>query len=333
VQRLRQDERGAVAIIVCVAMIGLIGMAGLVLDTAALFQERRELQNGADAAALAAAEECARQDAGIDATPLVNECTDAFAFSTAEDYVEDNALDGVSGVDPADVDLDLTNRKVSVSTATELTDGTNEITYRFAQLLSDNFGKTVHADAVASWGAPGTIAALPMTIAECEWSAVAADVLTTLTFHAGSNHDTTCDHNGSDYPGGFGYLDGASECSVTVSVGTNIPGDNGTSGIDGCLANELRAIYDAGEPVGIPIYTSVSGTGANATYTISGFAAFEIVAYDLNHGPAWRYPAVLNPCLPGEVCLVGRFTGEVFSTGTIDPDASDYRTYVVTLTE
>jgi hypothetical protein len=172
--------------------------------------------------------------------------------------------------------------------------------------------------------------ALPVTIAECEWDAVAAEVITKLTFHSGSEHDTTCSHDGQDYPGGFGFLDGGTDCSVTVSAG-EVGGDNGNDPPDACTAAQLEAVFDAGKPVAIPIYVAVEGSGTNAVYTISGFAAFEIVAYSMNHGPSWA--AGLLPCSPGEVCIWGRFTGEVFSTGTFDPDASDYRTYVVSLTE
>lgn len=50
-------ERGAVAIIVALAMVVLVGFAGLALDLGKLYVAKSELQNSADACALAAARE------------------------------------------------------------------------------------------------------------------------------------------------------------------------------------------------------------------------------------------------------------------------------------
>ncbi len=60
-RRVGRDERGAVAVLVAL-LIGcgvLTGMAALVVDVAQIYQERAELQNGADAAALGVAKSCA----------------------------------------------------------------------------------------------------------------------------------------------------------------------------------------------------------------------------------------------------------------------------------
>jgi len=50
--RLRQDERGVIGVLVAVLIGGgvLTGMGALVVDLGQLYQERAELQNGADAA-------------------------------------------------------------------------------------------------------------------------------------------------------------------------------------------------------------------------------------------------------------------------------------------
>jgi Flp pilus assembly protein TadG len=59
--RLRRDERGVVAVIVAILLGAgvLTGMVALVLDVGQIYQERAELQNGADAAALGVAKSCA----------------------------------------------------------------------------------------------------------------------------------------------------------------------------------------------------------------------------------------------------------------------------------
>lgn len=54
-RRLHADERGQVLVSVALLMLGLVAIAGLVADGGMLFAQRRELQNVADAAALAGA--------------------------------------------------------------------------------------------------------------------------------------------------------------------------------------------------------------------------------------------------------------------------------------
>jgi hypothetical protein len=57
------DERGATIAIVAISLIAMMGMIVLVVDVGGLLWKRRELVNGSDAAALAAAKTCALQDA------------------------------------------------------------------------------------------------------------------------------------------------------------------------------------------------------------------------------------------------------------------------------
>ena len=54
---LRRDERGAVGVLVAVLLAGgvLLGLGAMVIDVGQLYQERAQLQNGADAAAVAVA--------------------------------------------------------------------------------------------------------------------------------------------------------------------------------------------------------------------------------------------------------------------------------------
>src|SRR5206468_11743682 len=65
----------------------LLGLGALAIDVGQLYQERSQLQSGADAAALAVAKSCA-----------TSTCTASGAMSTAVTYADDNAKDGVAGV-------------------------------------------------------------------------------------------------------------------------------------------------------------------------------------------------------------------------------------------
>jgi Flp pilus assembly protein TadG len=55
VRRLRGDESGQIIVLVAILMVGLVAVVGLVTDGGLVFSQRRDLQNVADAAALAGA--------------------------------------------------------------------------------------------------------------------------------------------------------------------------------------------------------------------------------------------------------------------------------------
>jgi hypothetical protein len=60
-RRARDDERGATLIIVTLSLLALFGMMILVVDVGSLLFTRRAIVNAADAAALAAAQSCGKQ--------------------------------------------------------------------------------------------------------------------------------------------------------------------------------------------------------------------------------------------------------------------------------
>src|SRR5512134_3850707 len=53
--RMNPSERGQALILIALALVGLLGMAGLAVDGGNVFNDRRKAQNAADAAALASA--------------------------------------------------------------------------------------------------------------------------------------------------------------------------------------------------------------------------------------------------------------------------------------
>jgi len=54
--RLGKDEGGAVAVIACLALVGVIGFVGLAVDAGLWYRTTRAMQNAADAAAIAASQ-------------------------------------------------------------------------------------------------------------------------------------------------------------------------------------------------------------------------------------------------------------------------------------
>ena len=79
-----ERERGAIAIVVAVLLVVMIAAAALAIDISSLYQEKRTLQNGAEAGALAVAKDCA-----------MTTCTPALA----DTYADLNADDGNHNVE------------------------------------------------------------------------------------------------------------------------------------------------------------------------------------------------------------------------------------------
>jgi hypothetical protein len=287
-----------------VLLVVLIGFAALAIDVGALYQERRELQNGADAAALAIAEDCGRATAP---------CDSATAGATAELYADDNSDDDLSAVDT--VDLDPLAKTVSVVTSTEEIGGGTILAPALAQVLGWN-GTTVHGSAAAAWGYPAGLHTLPLIISDCEWNDPTRPLLQTeppfvgdpwiFTFHDG-HHGRTCGHgpSGFDLPGGFGWLDTfAGLCAADTEEGGWIGADPGSSPANGCTPELIRAqILD--QVVYLPYYDDLTGTGNNDEYRVSAFGAFWVTGY--NFGGGYKEPPGNVPCGGAERCLAGYF--------------------------
>ncbi len=178
--RLRRDERGAIGIIVALLIGGgvLTGMGAFVIDVGQIYQERGELQNGADAGALGVAKSCA-----------LGSCTPAVASQLA-DANASSLTGGTAGVPlvcgsgslggcPAATGA-LTScppappagtNFVDVYTAT-LTGGSTLLPPVFATYSarqSGYQGTNVQACSQAEWGAPTAATAVALTISACEW--------------------------------------------------------------------------------------------------------------------------------------------------------------------
>lgn len=291
--RLRsRDEAGAVVVVVALLSVALFGMAALVIDVGALRLERRQLQNGADAAALAVAQSCAR-----------GSCDDTLAA----DLAEANASDDAAAVDS----VLRTGNQVRVATSTSTADGGTVVPYLFGQLLTGEAGKTVHASATAGWGPVGRATTVPLAISRCEVDRLG----TSTTSSVIRFHDVAagCERSpGLDAPGGYGWL--AGDCPLTVTADMLVPADPGKSGPRRCLEPLV------GSDILVPVYGDVRGSGANATYDIVGFAALHLTGY--------RFPGDSSspaPCAGSESCVAGyfiRFVTEGEAIGGIDLGAS-----------
>lgn len=155
---LRRDDDGATIVFAAVILVALLALTAFAVDFGRMWEERRQLQNGADAAAVAIAEDCAR---GL--------CDGSYdEYAVAETYVDANARDKLANA--WRVDLDLAAQTVTVYNRTEDPGGDHTFDMLFAGIVGFD-GFTVGAQATVAWGnLQGGVATIPLIISDCEWN-------------------------------------------------------------------------------------------------------------------------------------------------------------------
>lgn len=279
-----KDERGAATVLVAILLVVLLGMAALVVDVGAAYAEKSQLQNGADAAALAIAQDCA------DGT--------CFApAATGQDFANSNSNDTISG---STVTFPAANT-VRVVTAAQEPGATGAgFSLFFARVLGMET-TDIGAAAEASWGTPREATTLPWTAHECVFkNSLSASQLSefnssgTFTGELSTakillRYDTNAPApagcpSGGYQPGGFGWLGTTADgCAAQISLDATAEGQTGNHfPNDPACDAALSTIMD--EPALIPLYSSADGNGANAVYTLIGFGAFQITGYKFSGG-------------------------------------------------
>lgn len=306
--RLR-DDRGAVAVWVAIMMVPLMICAALAIDVAGMHTDRQRLQTGADAAALAIAQQCAAGACGdTDAT--------ADELATANDPFGGPADAVVTELDPAGY--------VEVQTSSQRD-------HWFAPVI----GQTdvgLAATGAASWGYPTGGGALPLTFSWCEilhfteGTAItdasgaivgidigdgAQDVVLynktnkpALNFHGCDADDPITNYPGGTAPsGGFGWLAEAAGLSCTANqtdAGGMFDTDTGNDHPDNCTVQDLTAML--GTTILIPVFDSTNGlTGAGAQYHVFGYVGFTFEGFYFGNG--WSSPTA--PCGEPNRCISG----------------------------
>jgi Flp pilus assembly protein TadG len=324
------DERGISALLIAILGVVLISFAAFVLDTGALYTERRELQVGADAGALAVAMDCARNSvSGPCGSPNI----------TADGLADLNA--SVDGQSTATAAVNLATRTVVVVNRTKDTganiDGNSQtVDFHFAPIFGQT-GEAVSATATATWSYPSGAVTLPLTFSLCEWNLVGLGAIQTgnppyppalarlLYFHdPGPQGATQCNAPaGQDFdgdtklPGGFGWLDSPIGCSATVNGFGWVPGSTGSPAPNTCNPADLL-----NKTVLMPIFDDVAKSpastalcGGNRCYHVYGYAGFYISGFNLTgQGPASSWNVNAAECTPtSKRCIKGFFVS--FVTG------------------
>ncbi len=140
-----REERGAVAVMVALMLVVLLGMLALVMDLGRMIAIRREMVNAADAAALAAAQQCA----------LNNGTAAAIAAANATAALNDAVTPGTIVFNPSCRPALTAPGPRTVTVTYERT-----IDFFVAPILGFDTG-TITAEATATWSAPGVV---PITV-------------------------------------------------------------------------------------------------------------------------------------------------------------------------
>ncbi len=309
-------ETGAVAVLVALLMVVLLAAAALAVDGGLLYARRGRLQSGADAAALAVAQKCATSPTDPQCTP-----TSTLASSLARS----NDPGDQAGI--ASLAVDTRARTVTAATQPLLPgQAPGTVPLFFAQALGAK-SASVGAAATAAWGSPSAgTAAFPLAFSVCQVQGYVDGGLQLLQSH-GKNINPGCNYgpSGQVVPGGFGWLtQDPGQCGATIDItaaqADSDPGNSPPSFCDALLQQWATQIQSGQNPtVLLPVFTSVSGQGANAAYTLSGFAAFAVTGWKFSGGSSLPYvynnqaPAVPSALECTNNCrgIIGRFISYV----------------------
>jgi Flp pilus assembly protein TadG len=276
-----RDERGAVAVVVAILLVVLFGFAAFALDTGNAWQSRRHLITATDAAALAAARE--------------------FALGQ----------NGCAGTDDAMVGANFAGSSVEACTAST-TSGPGYVTVRASHDVEWNFARifgltsgTIHSSTTAAWSNPLGLKGLrPLGL--CANVPELADWLAsgptgpsgTVRIMYTKDHPDDC---GGTAPGNWGVQDfngGNNSNNETrdwlengypdlVKKGSWIPGNTGS--FSNSLSSELSMLVSSGQSFTLPVFSSVTGNGSNASFHIVEFVGVKLVGYQATGREDERY--------------------------------------------
>ena len=250
-----------------ILLVPLIGFLAIAVDVGALYVERGQLQNGADAAALAIAQECAEDS--------VCNSPSALAATFSDSNANDGAANNLTPVFPND-------HTVVVSTSTlEASSGDSAINHPFAALIGHD-QTTVGATATAEWGSPrASEIVLPLALSYCELNPALDGTLQLIRYDT----NLTCKGpDGHPIPGGFGWLDRPGNgCEAYVDLVNSIVQSEPGNSYPGACDDTMSQLE--GTTVLIPIFDGAqSQSGPAKWYDVYAFAAFTVTGWKFSGG-------------------------------------------------
>lgn len=273
----REHERGAAGVLAAVTTLVLIGAGALAVDVGQIYAERAQLQNAADAGALAVVHAC-----------YATGCTQTEAEAVAAGLADSNSNDGRSNV--AEVDLSVPDQ-VTVRTTTQ--SGSNSfLSKMFASALNAP-PASVGAFAVAAAQPPSAGNGFPLALSECQFDLSETESegeVQLIRYKPGMDDCTST--TGHEIPGGFGWLDrDGGPCAAETDADDNVSSDPGadySSFADECnpiLQNWIDEIESGGKALTtFPIYDDAGNSGTKGWFHIRGYATFDMQGWKFGGG-------------------------------------------------
>jgi len=317
VQRLtpRQGdgERGGISVLVAILMVALLGFTAIAVDVGMLYAERTQLRNGADAAAFAVAQKCARD---------LNDPDCSTTSALARSLANGNAGDGKTNVSSLDLNKAAGTVKVTAG-AQEAGRDPNRVSLFFARVFGISDAE-VTAGASVRWGQPvaGPLP-FPLAFSVCQVRYRVGSGLQQLQSHGDdANPDCLYGPSGAPVPGGFGWLTSSpGVCGGLIDIkagdASNSSGNSYPGTVCDSVLQKWAADITANKDVValLPVFDRVTGTGANAKYKLTSFAAFNVKGWKFS-GTDNELPKSFHhtsPTVPSSVACTNNCRGIIGS--------------------
>ena len=352
--RPEMSDRGAVALLVALLLGAgvLTGLLGLVVDGGRMFAERRVVQNGADAAALAVAQNCALQRPECLSQASSRAVAATFANLNASDdgrtsvteLCGSSPLGGCPslGTTPkwSDCQTAVTGNYARVRTRSEDASGSAFFLPIFAGVLGGGTGSQLSVGACSQvrWGgATSAPIQFPFLLPAC--SPLLDQGAKVIEDFDPNDPDESCTVGGVTYNPvtkgfAFGALPGADpDCLTTVDikVGSVISVETSLTQVCGTKINTvvdtlLGINGQPATPITLPVVGAHSQTGQGQyDFTVLGFKSFILTGYKLKNvtggtAPPGGWAATACGSSAKRSCLYGSVgtdvvTGDVGGTG------------------
>jgi Flp pilus assembly protein TadG len=301
------SERGAAAVVVALLMVPLLGFAALAVDVAAVYSDRAQLQDAADAAALAVALDCARGKCG---NPTATAAAVLAANTTSA------AAQGARALTPT----------VSTSSSGVTVTVSADQTHWFAPAVGISSSR-VTATASAGWATTTRgRSAFPLAISYCEYREQLADhPLTNTTPHRISSQTqlgSTCTGpGGQTIAASYAVMteDSAGVCRTTTTLGSTVAAYPGMFvGLPPSCTNQYLASL-IGTDVLFAVWDQTTGSGAGLRLRVYSYAAFHITGYDIQSA---------NPAILGWFTYAAQMTDATTPSTTTAPDLGARSVYL-----
>lgn len=261
VTRRLEGERGAIAVMVALFSVVLFAFAALAVDFGAVQAERATLQNAADGAVLAIAQDCSLSISGCPSTgPGLT-------------------LGALNGAETTSATLDTVQQTVTVATS-------SVVNHMFAPVLGIN-STTVQASATAAWTPPMKVIranAYPFIIEACRYDL--AKLGSSYPITVTTNTSLCQGGNSKQIPDALAWVAGT--CSKTLfSIASPATG----------VAKAPSCSLTLPQTVLVPLWAATAGTNkSKLDYTIGGFGMFYLTS--LSSTSIGGYFLQLDPANP-----------------------------------